>query len=533
MATQTIGTVLIVDDDAKLRFVLTAHLRNSGFEVLEACDGDSAVDMAIQNLPDLIVMDLMMPGTDGIQATQALSKHDATRNIPVIMLTASAKTEDLVMAFDSGAQEYVRKPFDMTELVARVRTVFRLVQARKQVHDLNNQLENEVRIKERQLQILFDYMQTLNDATEKDQILDALIDAIHQITAARRISVLLLDAAGENLVCERALGIDPEIVDTIRVSPTQGISGQVFMSGKTFTAQAVEATGVCDAKYGSNAFVSTPLETRGSIIGVVNATEKTGDPAFTQEEVECLQSIADAGAIALQKVDQSGRLEQSVRVLLRTVGHLAEYRDEETTLHLERVTRLTRILATQLATDSLYGGQFTEDFIESMTLAAPLHDIGKVGIPDEILTKPGKLTPEEFDIMKRHTEIGKRVLSMPLDPSYPVPLLELCVDIAHCHHEKYNGRGYPRGLVGEDIPLSARIIALVDAYDAITSRRRYKAERSHEDAVSIMREERGQHFDPVIVDAFLACHEQFDQIRERYGDTTESLTTTLLQGAIT
>jgi putative two-component system response regulator len=125
--------------------------------------------------------------------------------------------------------------------------------------------------------------------------------------------------------------------------------------------------------------------------------------------------------------------------------------------------------------------------------------------------------------MKTHTEIGRRVLSLPLDPAHPVPLLNTCIDIAYCHHERFDGKGYPRAIPGEDIPLAARIIALVDAYDAITSRRPYKKEKSHADAVDIIISERGAHFDPAIVDAFLRCQEDFDRIRARYEEPGDVL----------
>jgi putative two-component system response regulator len=147
-----------------------------------------------------------------------------------------------------------------------------------------------------------------------------------------------------------------------------------------------------------------------------------------------------------------------------------------------------------------------------------MHDLGKVGIPDEILTKPGKLTDEEFQIMKTHTDIGRRVLSKAVDPECPNPLLQMCIEIAYSHHERFDGKGYPQRLVGKSIPLSARIIALVDAYDAITSKRRYKAAEPHEKAVNIIRSEAGHHFDPTIVEAFLECQDQFETLRSRYED---------------
>ena len=150
-----------------------------------------------------------------------------------------------------------------------------------------------------------------------------------------------------------------------------------------------------------------------------------------------------------------------------------------------------------------------------------MHDLGKVGIPDEILTKPGKLTDEEFQIMKTHTDIGRRVLSKAVDPTSPNPLLHMCIDIAYSHHERFDGKGYPQRLSGKKIPLSARIIALVDAYDAITSKRRYKAAEPHQNAVDIIRSESDRHFDPAIVDAFLECQDQFQELCRRYEERTE------------
>ena len=246
---------------------------------------------------------------------------------------------------------------------------------------------------------------------------------------------------------------------------------------------------------------------------MLNVTEKTDCTAFSEDEIECIRSVADAAAIALANMTRRIRLQQSVRVLLQTVGRLAEYRDEETTQHLDRVSTMARILASELHREGPYALIVTDEFVDSLVQAAPMHDIGKVGISDDILTKPGKLTDEEFQIMKTHTDIGRRVLSQALDPAHPVPLLRMCIDIAYCHHERFDGTGYPRRIAGDRIPLAARIIALVDAYDAITSRRRYKEAKSHEQAVEIIRSEAGKHFDPVLVAAFLLCHEQFDNVR--------------------
>ena len=520
------GKILIVEDEQELRFILRAQLGAAGFEALEAEDGCSAIKVATEHLPDLIIMDLGLPGMDGIAATRALKADSRTAPIPVIMLTGRSRSEDVVRGLEVGAQEYLAKPFDITELLARVRTVHRLARTRKDLDRLNAQLEAEIDLKTRRLRLLYEFTRDLNHADSRDQILDLIVGCVEQMTTAQRISLLLRDATSDTLVCERAVGIAPSIARQIRIKVVEGIAGQVFQTGKTLAARAYGSGAGSRHDYNREAFLSTPLvttlETSDGIIGVLNVTEKGDDTPFSEDEIDCIRSIADAGAIALANLVRRERLQQSVRVLLQTVGHLAEFRDEETTRHLERVSRMARILAAELRRRGPYATMVTDEFIESLVQAAPMHDIGKVGVPDDILTKPGSLTDEEFQIMKTHTDIGRRVLSRAVDPANPVPLLQMCIDIAYCHHEKYDGTGYPRRIAGAEIPLAARVIALVDAYDAITSERRYKAARSHRAAVEIIREEAGKHFDPVLAEAFERCHEQFDEVRARYRETAEA-----------
>ena len=518
------GLVLIIEDDERLTFILESHLRAEGFTCLRAAAAAEGIRLAVEKLPDLIIMDVGLPGMDGVSATRALKSNEKTTHIPIIMLTARSGRDDVIRGLEAGAQEYLPKPFDVAELLARVRTVYRLAVARRRLDHLNTQLEVEVNLKTRRLRRMYEFMRDLNHAASREQVFDLLTQCVRDATGAERISLFLSDATGELLVCERALGMDAADVHPVPLHELEGITGQVFRTGKTLAARTFATTMAKAGGYQTNSFISTPLvstslRTRDGILGVLNVTEKPDDKPFCDEEIDCVRSVADAAAIALDNITRRTRLQQSVRVLLQTVGLLAEYRDEETTAHLERVTKLARILAEELKREGDYAHLITNEFIEMLVQAAPMHDIGKVGIPDEILTKPGKLTAEEFQIMKSHTEIGRRVLSRALDPTCPVPLLEMCIDIAHAHHERFDGAGYPRRLPGPDIPLAARIIAVVDAYDAITSVRRYKPAKPHDEAVAIIRSDSGRHFDPVIVQAFLRCHVTFNRIRERYADT--------------
>ena len=521
------GTILIVEDEPELRFILGAHLRASGFEVLNAIEGGAAIEIATKHLPDLIIMDIGLPGINGISATRTLKADRRTADIPVIMLTARSGSRDVVEGLEAGAQEYLSKPFDVAELLARVESVHRLATAHKDLDRLNTKLEAEVDAKTRRLQLLYEFMRDLNHSGSQQEIIDLLTRCVEQTTGARRISLFLRDATGEKLKCACAVGVDRRIVKDLEVKSIEGITGQVYRSGKTLAAKAYGAER-CDRNYEQNHFVSAPLisaalETRDGVIGVLNVTDKEDGGTFVEEEIECIRSVADAAAIALDNLLRRDRLQRSVHVLLRTVGQLAEYRDEETNSHLERVAQFARILAQSVGSGGPYAAMITSGFVDSLVQAAPMHDIGKVGISDEILTKPGRLTDEEFQIMKTHTDIGRRVLSEALDPAHPVPLLQMCIDIAHGHHERYDGAGYPRRVKGTNIPLSARIVALVDAYDAITSARRYKDAQSHGAAAEIIRSEAGKHFDPILVEAFLRCEDEFAEIRRQY-DESEMLT---------
>jgi response regulator RpfG family c-di-GMP phosphodiesterase len=206
-------------------------------------------------------------------------------------------------------------------------------------------------------------------------------------------------------------------------------------------------------------------------------------------------------------------------VTIMAMASLAETRDHETGNHLKRTQNYIRALAMKLREHPHFREFLTEDNIESLYKLAPLHDIGKVGIPDAILLKQGKLTPEEFEIMKTHPLLGGNALAM-AESGLPTPnrFLHIAREIATAHHEKWNGSGYPLGLIGDAIPISARLMALADVYDALISRRIYKEPYTHEEAVAHILLGSGVHFDPEVAEAFQAIQEEFRQIAGQYQD---------------
>jgi PAS domain S-box-containing protein len=213
-------------------------------------------------------------------------------------------------------------------------------------------------------------------------------------------------------------------------------------------------------------------------------------------------------------LDSYKKVQSARNATILGLAKLAEYRDADTGAHLERIREYSKVIAEELAKRPEYVGYITPEYVDDIYNSAILHDIGKVGIPDSILLKPAKLTPEEFDVVKRHSALGGEALKAVESKLEGQSFLSLGKEIAFYHHERWDGTGYPKGLRGEKIPLSARIVALADVYDALTSKRVYKEAFSHHVAKKMIMEERGTHFAPDVVDAFLAHEEDFRTIRE-------------------
>ena len=213
-------------------------------------------------------------------------------------------------------------------------------------------------------------------------------------------------------------------------------------------------------------------------------------------------------------LDSYRKLQNARMATILGLAKLAEYRDEGTGTHLERIREYAKIIAQELAKNIKYRNVITPDYIEDIYQSAILHDIGKVGIPDAVLLKPDKLTDKEFEIIKRHTILGGDAIKAIENRIEGRSFLEMGKEIAYNHHEKWDGSGYPAGLKGDEIPLSARIVALADVYDALTTERFYKRGYTHEKSSQIIIDLKAVHFDPAIVDVFLQLEDEFTRIRQ-------------------
>lgn len=342
--------VLVVDDEERNRRLLAAMLEVEGYVVMEAADGERALEHARQSPPDIVLLDIMMPGMDGYDVARALKATEATRSVPVIMVTALDDRESRLRGLEAGAEEFVTKPMDRWELQVRVRNLLRLKEYSDFLANHNHILEAQV-----------------NERTR-------------QLTA-------------------------------------------------------------------------------------------------------------------------------SYRETIATMTRAASYKDEETGAHVARVSFYSVELAQALGLDG--------EFCDTIFYASPMHDVGKIAIPDVIVGKPGKFEPPEWELMKTHAALGAKLLG-----GTDSPYLVMGAEIAGGHHERWDGSGYPLGLKGEAIPLPACIMQICDVYDALRSRRPYKEAFSHERSTEIIFAGDGRtlpsHFDPAVFDAFKCCATRFHDIFEAH-----------------
>jgi putative two-component system response regulator len=266
---------------------------------------------------------------------------------------------------------------------------------------------------------------------------------------------------------------------------------------------------------------------RGFALGAVDYIVKPFTPSLLLARVKTHLSLKQAQsslqernehleAEIAKRVGEIGKLQQ---VAIMALASLAETRDCETEAHIQRTTEYVRVLAAQLQAQAMFSEELTSENIDLMVKSAPLHDIGKVGVPDMILWKPAKLNSEEFELVKRHPAIGRRAIEgAERLLATPESFLRFAKEMTYLHHERWDGSGYPEHLAREAIPMSARLMALADVYDALISRRVYKKPLPHAEAVRVITEESGKHFDPVVVEAFLVVAEQFHVIAQKYPD---------------
>jgi len=511
--------VLVVDDDPTNRAVCKGCLRRTGYIIREAEDGLDALEKVREHAPDVIIMDVMMPNMDGLECTRALRADPETRDIPIIIVSALSRTEDILAGLQAGADEYISKPIRSSELMLRVQSMARLNRERLDLLRSYEQRGRQMRILTR----LVEFCRAIGVSKSVDDILQQTVSVVADVMDCRRVSIMLPDATGESLNIVSSIGLECDLAQTVRVKLGAPIAGEVFATGRPMVVNSALEAGASGNDYSAPYFasiplVSAPLDAAGRVVGVLNATEKAGGTPFETRDLEYIELISKVAGTALHDLRMREAHDQASDSIMVGLASLAECRDTDTGKHLERVTQFCLLLARALRETDRYREQIDDEFLHNLERAVPLHDIGKVAIPDDILRKPGKLTDEEMKIMRTHAEVGGSTIESLMARAPGVCFLEMARDIARHHHERFDGCGYPDGLAGRRIPLAARIAAVADVYDALTTRRVYKEAFSHAKASAIIIEGSGTAFDPDVVEAFIQQEQAIAALAETLAD---------------
>lgn len=493
--------ILVVDDNETICHLLDATLSDEGYEVSLAFRGDTAMEMLQQEKYDLTLLDLMLPGLHGIEILRGL--REACPSTDAIMMTSTASLDTAVEALRLGAQDYLLKPFDNLDMIVHVieKTLNkrRLIEENEQLHrDLEERAKWLERSVER-LSAINEMSLGMNAILDLDKMLNFLVDAVTQKLQAERVSLMLYNMKTGKFVIRASVGIDVELSDGFTFLRGEGIAGQVIQEGRPLLVVDIEQDPRFEKNwqrdYLTDSFISVPLivdisvSDQPEVIGVINVNNKSGGGPFTDDDLQVVAELAKQSALAISKLNTvNSELKDTQVQSIMALAEAVEAKDTVTGSHCDRMPRYAAKVAEQL--------KLSPRQKECLAYAAVLHDVGKIGIPEWILSKPGTLTDDEFAKMKEHSRIGADMIK-------GVKFLEPVVPIIRAHHERMDGKGYPDGLRGEEIPIEARIVTVLDSYDAMTSIRPYKIARDREWAIAELQRCSGSQFDPEVVEAFL------------------------------
>ncbi len=511
--------IMVVDDDQFIRAFCRKLLEDEGFEIDEACDGLEAFDRIKQFQPDAILLDNEMPNLNGLECTRRLKQDEEARDIPIIMASSASGTDTIEAGLLAGVHAYIAKPYKHRELVTQIRNMVDVYRSKKEL-SYSNRIRGD---QARALSILLEFCQGLASSSNLDAVASTTAAITAELSGCRRIVIALAPKGGGDLsvICSVGLNVDakkklPPIKNGSNIAKVLAGHSAVVLQ----TTQEIKDFAGSDpmGMFASGPAICKPLLTSASHVGILIASGRPGGGTFSLAELEYLDLVASISAEALEERLTRRSRDEARDSIVFAMAKLAEYRDSDTGKHLDRVMQFCQLLAEDLRVLPQYASAITDQFIRDMRRAVPLHDIGKVAVPDYILNKPGRLTDEEMAIMRTHAEVGAATIHSVIERAPDVSFLNMAEQVASAHHEWWNGNGYPKELEGEDIPLSARIASLADVYDALTTKRVYKKSMPHERARSIILEMRGTQFDPNIVDSFLRCQAQFELLAYELGD---------------
>ncbi|NOG53608.1 MAG: response regulator [Planctomycetes bacterium] len=511
--------ILIVDDDHQTLDLCRRVLERSGCRVSTLSCALTVHDLAARSRPDLILMDLQMPCMDGLEATRALKKAGETASIPVLMLSGCSDQASILAGYEAGIDEYITKPVTPQELLCRVRSSIRTLQQRRALLESNCVRADQARM----LSELLDLSSRLTGQTSLESALQHLMQSTVEVTACSHVTILLPDEAEEHRLTvvassEQGQQCPGESEDLAIGRHVFASRKPLIVNGESAWADAVQQVGQPLSCDGCVPYIAVPLQAGHRAVGVLTACGRLNNEPFEPHVLEVLNLLSNIAASSLHDQMMRQARNEAYDSIVRSLATLAEYRDDDTGHHLERVTRYSILLAGALRKKQPYDRIIDDRFILDLERAMPLHDIGKVTVPDAILLKPGRLTDQEMGVMRQHTTSGYQALMSIHDSARRVTFLSMARDIALNHHERVDGNGYPNGVSGSDIPLSARIAAIADVYDALRSERVYKKAMSHEKARGIILEGAGTQFDADLIEVFREVEDEFRHLSEELKD---------------
>jgi len=429
-----------------------------------------------------------------------------------LLVIADGDRDDQTSELLCGADDFVIRPVREADLIARVRALLARGRDTRAADDWQERLAGQTMA----LLSLADLISALSASETLEGVLGPVVDCATGLVNSGEAAVLLLDAGRKELVVAGVSADHSCLRRGQRLALDHGVAGRVFTSGEVVAGvQQVGAAreGGAGAWPGEGSFACVPLMTTGGggvseCVGVLGLSGRDKDEEYTQVDLEYLQMVGHLAAAAVRSLAVRYWRDQMRDSLTLALVSLTELRDNDTGRHLDRVTTFSVVLAEELR-DRFGVREVDETYMRELRRAVPLHDIGKVAIPDHILLKPGRLTREEMDVMKTHTSIGADTVRSVRARLPDSTFAQMAEDIARYHHEWYDGSGYREGRAGDAIPMAARIVALADVYDALTTERVYKPARLHDEAVATIAALIGKQFDPLVGQAFLNCQCQF------------------------
>jgi response regulator RpfG family c-di-GMP phosphodiesterase len=497
--------ILVVDDERVIREILAEFLALEGFSVHTVEDGEKALTELRLRPYDLLITDLKMPRLSGLQLLERVEQERL--GVLTVLMTGFGTVETAIEAMKKGAYDYLLKPFKVEEVIHVVE---------RALYRQRLQAEN---IRLREALTIYKVSEAIALSHDIEHILDVVLRAALDEVKADVATLHLRTASDGDRYEERVklLAADIQLPGGLP-SPSftklleQFAAGSPVLahgpkSGQFFTESAIPES--------LTSFGAVPLQVRGNMVGVLDVFSFTPGKKFDEGHRKMLAVLASRAASAIDNARLYSELRMSNDELTKanlsleemfqqTVAGFAQALEESdlyTRGHSERVATYTEVLARGLT--------LPDAEIQRMVQAGVMHDVGKIGVRYDMLNKPGKLTPEEIAVFRQHPEKGKRILE-------PVPCLHGLIDGCWCHHEWFDGGGYPRGLAGDNIPLVGRIVSIADAYDAMTSDRAYRRALPHEVAISEIERCAGSQFDPELAEAFVRLIEAYRvQMRER------------------